>query len=178
MSAAGKSFELGGIVVPITAALGLQQSISVVQGGQSTMRTMNGSVIRQTQWRKISVSLSGDGWSPPGLSALDYNSAAGLTLKCGLPRAIRSNSASITLPTARRTDTGYEPFARAHKADGTEVETSISIASHTATLGAVSGAVSYAVWYFPQLTVIATPPEESFEAGGATASWQLQAEEV
>lgn len=177
MSAAGKSFELGGIVVPLTAALGLQQSISVVQGGQSTQRTMNGSVIRQTQWRKLAVSLSGDGYAPIGLSSLDYDNPAGLVLKCALPRAVRSNSTSIALPTARRTDTGYEPFARAHLSDGTEIDTSISIASHTATVGTVSGAVSYAVWYFPQLTVIATPPEESFDASSAAASWQLTAEE-
>lgn len=178
MSHAGKSFELGGVVVPLTPALGLQQSFSFVDGGQFRGRTMNGAPIIQTQWRKLAVSLSGDGWSPLGLSALDFDSAAGLTLKCGLPRAVRSNSTSIALPVARRTDAGYEPFARAHLATGAEVDTTISITSHTATLGAVTGAVSYAVWYFPQLTVTATAPEETFDAEGAASSWSINFEEV
>lgn len=171
---AGRVFELGGVVVPMTAALDLQQQITVT-GGASTRRMMNGAALKQTQWQKLAVTLSGNGWCPLGLDALDYTGP--LTLKCGLPRAIRSQSTSIALPVARRTDTGYEPFARAHLADGREVETAVSIATHVATVTAVAGAVSYAVWYFPQITVIASPPDESFDQGGAECSWSITAEE-
>lgn len=171
---AGRAFELGGVVVPMTAALDLQQQITVT-GGASMRRMMNGAAIKQTQWQKLAVTLSGNGWCPLGLDALDYSGP--LTLKCGLPRAIRSQSTSIALPVARRTDTGYEPFARAHLADGREVETAVSIAAHVATVSAVAGAVGYAVWYFPQLTVIASPPDESFDQGGAECSWSISAEE-
>jgi len=171
---AGRAFELGGVVVPMTAALDLQQQINVT-GGASMRRMMNGAAIKQTQWQKLAVTLSGNGWCPLGLDALDYTGP--LTLKCGLPRAIRSQSTSIALPVARRTDTGYEPFARAHRADGREVETAVSIATHVATVTAVAGAVSYAVWYFPQLTVMASPPDESFDQGGAECSWSITAEE-
>lgn len=53
----------------------------------------------------------------------------------------------------------------------------MSIAAHVATVTAVSGAVSYAVWYFPQLTVIASPPDESFDQAGGECSWSISAEE-
>lgn len=171
---AGRAFELGGVIVPMIAALDLQQQVTVT-GGASVRRMMNGAAIKQTQWQKLAVTLSGNGWCPLGLDALDYTGP--LTLKCGLPRAIRSQSTSIALPVARRTDAGYEPFARAHIADGREVETAVSIATHVATVTAVPGAVSYAVWYFPQLTVIASPPDESFDQGGAECSWSISAEE-
>lgn len=170
----GKAFELGGVVVPMTAALGLQQQVAVT-GGASTRRMMNGAAIKQTQWQKLAITLSGNGWAPLGLDALDYSGP--LTLKCGLPRAIRSQSTSIALPVGRRTDTGYEPFARAHMADGREVETAVSIATHTATVTAVVGAVGYAVWYFPQITVIASPPDETFDQEAAECSWSISAEE-
>ena len=178
MSAEGRSFELGGVVVPLTAALGLQQSISRVSGGSSTRRTMNGTAIHQANWRKLAINLSGDGWAPLGIGALDYDDPAGLTLKCGLPCAVRSQSNVIALPVKRRTDAGYEPFARAHLADGREVDTPLSIVSHTATLTTVAGAIGYAVWYFPQLVVIAAEPEETFDGAGAASSWQLTAEEL
>ena len=171
---AGRAFELGGVVVPMTAALDLQQQITVT-GGASTRRMMNGAALKQTQWQKLAVTLIGNGWCPLGLDALDYTGP--LTLKCGLPRAIRSQSTSIALPVSRRTDAGYEPFAHAHLADGREVETAVSIATHVATVTAVAGAVSYAVWYFPQITVIASPPDESFDQGGAECSWSITAEE-
>lgn len=170
----GRAFELGSVMVPLTAALDLQQQIGTI-GGFSTLRMMNGGAIKQTQWSRLSVSLSGSGWSPLGLQSLDYS--VPLTLKCGLPRAIRSQSNVIALPTARRTDSGYDPFARAHMADGREVETAVSIAAHTATVTTVAGAIGYAVWYYPQLTVIANPPEETFDQTTGECAWSISAEE-
>lgn len=169
-----KAFEIGGVVVPVSAALGLQQQISVI-GGASVLRMMNGAGLKQTHWQRLAVSLSGSGWAPLGLQSLDYS--APLTLKCGLPRVVRSQSLSIALPVGRRSDAGYEPFARAHLADGREVATTVSITTHTATVTAVAGAISYAVWYWPQLTVIASPPEETFDQASGDCSWSISAEE-
>jgi hypothetical protein len=176
MSASGKTFEFGGIVVPLTAALGLQENWDMVDGGVARHRMMNGAGYIQTAWRKLAVSISGDGWSPLGLQGLDYT--APMPLKCGLPRAVRSQSAAIALPLGRRTDAGYEPFARAHLADGREIDTGISIAAHVATLAPIAGAVSYAVWYWPELVVIASEPQETFDQGGAIASWSINCEEA
>ena len=175
MSRAGKSFELGGVVVPITPALNFQQVLRPIEGGSGIVRMMSGRGVKQTAWSRKAVELSGDGWCPLGLGALDY--AAPMTLKCGVPTVARSQSTTIALPTARRTDAGYEPFARAHLPSGEEVRTAISITSHIATLTPVAGAISYAVWYWPQLTVLASPPEETFDRATGDTSWTLTAEE-
>ncbi|TVO53859.1 hypothetical protein [Denitromonas halophila] len=175
MSDAGKSFELGGIVVPFRAALGYEQQIEPI-GASSLRRTINGSAIKQTAWAgKLRVTLSGDGWSPLGLDDLDY--ALPMTLKCHMPIARRSQSPAITLPTTRRSDAGYAPFARASLAGGAEVETAVSLVGDVATCTAVGGAISYAVWYWPQLVGFAEPPTTTGSAGPGEFGWQIVFEE-
>lgn len=174
MSRAGKAFEIGGIVVPIHAALDLQQRIEPV-GGTSMLRLGLGAAVKQTVWRKHRVTLSASGWCPPGLGALDWDSP--LTLKCGLPESMTTATTSATLPAGRRTDAGYEPFARAHTAQGWQ-DTTVSIVGNAATITAVSGAVAYQVWYWPQLSVYAEPPAQDFDQSTAQASWELVCEEA
>lgn len=174
MSRAGKAFELGGLVIPITAALQLSQDVQVI-GGRSGLRFANGASLRQQAWQKLRVTLSAEGWVPLGLDALDFE--ATMTFKAGVPHALRANGNTITLPTARRTDGGYEPFARAHLPAG-DVHTEVEMVGHVATCTAVEGALSYTVSYFPQLTVWADPPEQQFDRANATASWNLALEEA
>lgn len=174
MSRTGKAFELGGIVVPVRAALKLTQQIEPV-GGSSTRRLGAGSLIKQTVWRKTRITLSGAGWCPIGVGALNWD--AQLVLKCGLPEGITSNTTTITLPAGRRTDAGYQPFARAHLA-GEWQDTPVSIAGNVATVTAVAGAIAYQVWYWPVYTVYAEPPVTSVDKDTAQASWELVCEEV
>lgn len=174
MSRSGKAFELGGIVVPIHAALDLSQQIEPI-GGTSLLRLGQGAAVKQTAWRKRRVTLSASGWCPPGLHALAWDTP--MTLKCGLPQSITSATASATLPAGRHTDAGYEPFARAHLA-GEWRDTPCSVAGNTATITAVPGAIAYQVWYWPQLTVYAEPPVETFDQATAQASWELVCEEA
>lgn len=175
MSRAGKAFALGAVVVPIHAALALRQRIEPVQAA-SLLRLGQGAGIKQTAWSgKRRITLSADGWCPPGLSGLDY--AAPLLLRCGLPDAVSSTSATITLPATRRTDAGYLPFARAHLPGGWQ-DTAVSMAGHVATCTAVTGAVGYTVWYYPELSVYADPPAVEFDGAGAAVAWELVAEEV
>lgn len=174
MSRSGKAFELGGIVVPIHAALDLQQRIEPI-GGSTLLRLGQGAAVKQTTWRKRRVTLSASGWCPPGLDALAWDTA--LTLKCGLPESITTATASATLPTARRTDAGYEPFARAHTAHGWQ-DTPMTLAGNAATITAVTGAIAYQVWYWPQLSVYAEPPAQDFDQASAQASWELVCEEA
>lgn len=173
----GIAFELGGIAVPYTVAGDIQQRIAPLPGGSSLRRMMNGDALKQTHYRKLAVQLSGEGWCPLGVDALDWDNPAGLVLKCGEPHSVLSNSNVIALPVARRTDAPYLPTARAHLANGNEVQTSISIASHTATLGTVAGAVAYSVIYFPQLVVMADPPEHTTDSAGGVSGWTLNTEE-
>lgn len=175
MSRAGKAFELGGLVVPITAGLALQQRIEPI-GGTALLRLADGGAVKQTTWRRRRVTLSADGWTPPGLAALDFDGP--LTLKCGLPTAITTQALVLALPAGRRTDAGYAPFARAHLPSGEQRDTAIALAGNGATLTAVPGAVAYSVWYWPQLTVHAEPPAESFDGSGAVVAWELVAEEA
>ncbi len=174
MSRVGRAFELGGLVVPITAALGLSQSISVM-GGRSSLRLGNGARLTQQSWEKLRISLSGDGWVPLGLDALDFE--ATMTFRAGVPHALRANGNVVTLPAARRTDTGYLPFARAHTPEG-DVNTTLEIAGNVATCAAVTGAISYTVSYYPQLTVWADPPEQQFDRANASSGWELNLEEA
>lgn len=173
MSRAGKSFQLGDVVVPITAALGLQQSVELF-GGAARLRMADGAGVAQVTWRKHRITLSGDGWAPLGLRGMSFDGP--LVLRCGLPEAVTSASNAITLPAARRIDAGYEPFARAHTADG-DIDTAVSLAGNVATCTAVSGAIGYSVMYYPQITVLADPPATSFDRGGATSSWEIVCEE-
>ena len=168
------AFELGAVKVPMTAALGLQQQCAPI-GGNTVLRLGNGAAVKQTTWRKQRITLTGDGWVPPGLGGLDYDGQ--LLLKCGLPEAIASTIVTVTLPAARRTDAGYLPFARAHL-PGRDVETAVSMAGNVATVTAVTGAQAYTVWYYPQLTVICEPPQTTFDGAGAAVAWELVAEEA
>ncbi len=174
MSSNGKAFQLGAVVVPIHAALSMQQTIESF-GGHTVLRLGDGGAVPQTVWRKLRVTISAEGWSPPGLRALNFD--APLTLKCGAPTSIASTSNVITLPTARRTDAGYLPFARAHTEAGWS-DTPVAVVSNTATCTVVSGALGYSVWYYPELYVVCEPPAESFDRSGAAVSWELTAEEV
>jgi len=173
---AGQAFTLGGIDVPFRAALGHTQQIETL-GASVTRRTISGGAIKQTVWRgKKRITLAGTGWAPVGVDEIDYTGQ--LTLKCAIPVAVRSNAASITLPTTRRSDSGYEPIGRAHLASGEEVETSVALVGDVATCSTVSGAVSYAVWYWPQFIVFADEPTQTGDAGAAEFGWQIVCEEV
>lgn len=175
MSRTGKAFEIGGIVVPLRAALALSQQIEPV-GGSVTRRLGQGALIKQTTWRKSRITLSGSGWCPIGVGALDWD--APQLLKCGLPEGITSAATSITLPAGRRSDAGYEPFARAHMSDGEWRDTPVGIAANVATVTPIAGAIAYQVWYWPVFTVLAEPPVTSVDKATAQASWELTAEEV
>ena len=176
MSDPVKSFELGGIVGPLRAALAYDQQIEPI-GASSVRRFVDGSAVKQTVWGgKLRISLSGDGWAPLGLHDLDYT--APLTLKCGTPEAIRAQVPAITLPATRRSDTGYAPFGRAHLANGSEVETPVALVGNVATCTAVAGAIGYAVWYWPQITGFAEPPTRTSSAARAEFSWQIVVEEA
>ncbi|MDO9596738.1 MAG: hypothetical protein Q7J47_03360 [Azoarcus sp.] len=174
MSRDGKAFQLGAVVVPIGAAMSLTQRIETF-GGRNRLRFSNGAGLNQVAWQKQRITLSGTGWCPLGLGALNY--AAPLTLKCGKPVSLTAASNILTLPTTRRTDAGYLPYAWAHLPDG-PVNTPVVLAGHVATCTPVAGAVAYSVMYYPEISALCDPPAETVEAGGAVVSWELTAEEV
>lgn len=169
------SLIVGGLVIPALAALDLVQTYEPI-GGSSLLRMMSGAAKKQTHWQKLRTRISAGGWVPPGLAGLDY--AASMQIACIAPRAIDGAGTSIAIPAARRADAGYTPRGFAYLASGLQVETTIGLAGNTATLGAVAGAASYSVEYWPLLTVFADPPVITGDVRRANHSWELSAEEI
>lgn len=169
--------KIGAHYVPTLAALELEQSYEPI-GGESIFRTMNGTGLKQTTWRKTRVTTSGSGWLPAALETLDTTQPH--VLACVTPRAVPAVFATrqATLPAARRSDAGHTPWGIAILADGNAVKTAATLAGDVATLTAVSGAVDYHVMYLPQLTVWASRPTDTGNRGDATYRWELICEEV
>lgn len=163
----------GGVEIPQTAALDLSQTYEPL-GGSSLLRMSDGSGVKMTRWTKTRTSISGAGWIPPGLDAIDYS--AQIVVDCVAPRAVLSATTAATIPAARRPDVA--PWAFAIMSDGRQVPTTCSMVVDAATAGAVSGAVRYVFQYLPRLTVFADPPRSSYDVAAAAASWSIDAEEV
>jgi hypothetical protein len=168
--------KIGSIEIPTRAGLDLEQTYEPI-GGEITLRTIDGSGIRQQTWKKTRTTISGGGWTPPGIATLD--TASSISIACIVPRAIACNaSRQATLPTARRTDSGHTPWAIALMADGGTVQTPVTIATNTATADAVTNAIGYQVLYFPLLSCWVDRPSESGQRGEASYRWEITAEEV
>lgn len=165
---------LGGVRVPLHSVLDFEQSYSAIEGGR-VLRMTDGAGVKTVHWRKISTTVSAGGWIPPGLLALDYDEP--LVMRCAAPRAIVTAATVVTLPAARRTDAGHEPYAAA-LVEGDWQAAELDIAGDTATITPVAGAGAYRVSYYPELTVFASPPEESGDLTRADYRWSIEAEEV
>lgn len=167
-------FELGTIKVPLESVLNFSQSYSPLSS-RASVRMADGTAVVRQNWAKIKTVISGDGWAPAGLDGFD--DTAQHVLKCGAPRRVASTALAIVIPSARRTDTGYEPWGYA-LVNNEQVSTTIaSTVSNTVTLTAVTGATQYYVEYFPQITVFAQLAESS-GSGDVRSAWRLEAEQV
>lgn len=170
-----RSLILGGVEVPLLAALEIRQAYEPLQA-TNRRRMADGSAKQRTRWSgKRRTTLSGRGVIPLGLDALDYSQP--LTLSCIEGVGICSASPNIVLPAARRADAGSEPFGRARIGHEWHA-TPVNMVGHTAELTPVAGAIQYQAVYFPELLVFADPPQESKGGRGPDFSWQLTAEEV
>lgn len=179
------TFELGGIICPITAAMALSHAYSPL-GGTVVLRMLDGGAVKQQHWEKLAVAIRGEGVLPPGLENLSYKDP--LVLKCG---AIRGSTAlsRLTIPIAveRRVDAGFTPEGFGWVPDPDEPTLGAWVASpvvintgppDTADVDAVAGATQYRVTYFPQITVFADPPEVDNDLHGKAISWTINAEQV
>lgn len=168
--------KIGALEIPNRAALDLDQTYEPI-GGESILRTMSGAGIKQITWSKLRTVIQGGGWSPPGLEGIDTTTQQ--TVACLVPRSLFANaSRQVTLPTARRSDAGAEPWAWAIRPDGSIVNTGMSLAGDLATADEVTGAIGYQIQYYPLLTCWISRPSESGVRGDATYTWTLTCEEV
>ena len=173
MSVFIRALILGGIEIPLDSVHSLNQvydprdvsSIHHMGDGGIQKQTLAGTI------GKIKTSISGSGTIPVGLQGVTFSGP--LLLKCHQHRAISSATRVITLPAARRGDTGSEPYGRAYV--GNEwVATGIGVVGNTATLDEVTGATQYQAVYFPEITVIIEGggPRE-LRARGNKSSWSM-----
>ena len=144
-------------------AISYSQDIQPI-GGFSTLRMMDGGGVKQTNWVKYQVSISGSGGLPLGFEGLDYSLP--ITLKCGAPAALKNTTNSFTLP-PHRTDEGYAPVVLKH-VDGVWVS--------LATAGTPD---EYMCIYYPELTCFFEPPKSGYAWDASSPStWALSGETV
>ncbi|MGK1439225.1 hypothetical protein ACRE81_26510, partial [Klebsiella pneumoniae] len=62
---------LGG--VPIVLHAGAPVLSEEPVGGETSMRMSDGALVSMTHWERVSGTISGNGWMPPGLHGLDYS---------------------------------------------------------------------------------------------------------
>jgi len=169
-------FSLGGIDVPIECFADFEQSYDVLTSS-SILRMSDGSAIKQTAWGgKLKINTSGSGWAPLGFTGLNFENP--LLFKCAKPRALDGATEIITLPAARRTDSGYTPIGFA-VVDNELVETPIdSLVANVATLITVANATAYRVHYWPEISVFVKEPAENWNKSGNSHGWSFEAEEV
>ena len=164
---------IGGVIIGLDAAHDLTQTYEEV-GGRTLRRKLDGAALLQRNWGKIRTVISGRGRLPDGLEGLDYTTS--MTIDCMAPRSVWGSSTTIVIPAARRTS-GWVPHAYAIVA-GQHVRTSLTIATNTCTLTAVTGAQGYLVAYYPSLSMYAEPPRQTFGGRGPSAGWEIVAEEA
>lgn len=171
------SFEIGALVVHPVAGFDLQQDYAQI-GPESIQRAISGRGIKQMTYERLKVTTSGSGWMPAGLQSLDRSQQH--VVKCIKPQMIPANFSTrqATLPSKRRTDTGFTPWGYAIKSDGSAQKVGVTLVGDVATVESVSGAVAYAVGFFPQITAWLMAPADSGDMGTATYRWEIVAEEV
>jgi len=170
--------KIGSIDIPLLAALDIEQNYEPI-GGETVVRTIGGTAVKQMTWQKLRTTISGSGWIPAGLASLD--ASAQLVIGCVVPRSVPCVFATrqATLPSARRSDSGHIPWGLAILADNTVVTTTASMAGNVATVAAVTGAVAYQALYLPSLTCwLMRRPTDSGNRSDASYRWEITAEEV
>lgn len=171
-----KTFILAGLKLVFENHLELSQDYDEEQASRIT-RHADGSARKQVAWSdKIKTVLTGSGWIPPGLEMLDYGST--MEMACISAKGVTSASNIITIPAARRADTGFEPYAIAH-VDGARIDTDInSLVANVATVEDVNGASHYTVFYYPKITVFASLPKQRHDVIADRYTWTLEAREA
>ena len=169
-----RTLVVDGITVPVWASTDLTQEYRPLQA-VTRRRLADGSAIQRSLWTgKTATTIAGGGFAPSGLQAVDTSDS--FDIWCIEPIAINGASNVFTLPAARRSDTGSEPFGFAVVGEQL-VETPCGVVTNTATLTTVIGATGYQVRYFPILTVFADPIREDLNRGSGFG-WTLEAEEA
>ena len=168
-----RALIVAGIEVPLDAAHELEHGyeslarseIVPMSDGSHIIETLDGSQ------DKLKVTIRGRGTVPVGLQGVAFDGP--VLIKCAGPRAITSASRVITLPAARRSDVGSEPYGRAY-VGGEWVSTPVSPAGNIYTLDEVANAKHYQCVYFPEiLAVIEGGGVIESRSRGSNSTWSM-----
>lgn len=170
-----RTLVIGNVVVPVQSA----RSVIVAYedfGGFTwpPLRMQDGAGVMQQSWAKLRLRISGDGIVPVAFAGLSRT--AQHVLKSPASRSVHGDTNVITVPAARRADTGYVPRGFA-VVNGLYYATPLSMAGDVATLTAVPGASGYGVIYWPQLSVFIAV-SQSVDSAKSGHSFVLEAEEA
>lgn len=164
---------IAGISIAFDSAYQINQSYEPL-GGVNSLRMMSGALVQQSHWRKTKTVINGSGRYPDGLDAVNFDNT--ISIQCMAPRSLAGASNVFTLPAARRTDFVESGYALVN---GVLVKSTISVVANVATVGTITGASGYQVFYYPVLTCYAgLGVSKQFAGRGTVAGWSLTAEEV
>lgn len=162
---------LGG--VPIVLHAGAPVLSEEPIGGETSMRMSDGALVSTTHWERMSGTISGNGWMPPGLHGLDYRQP--LELRSTKVHSIVGAGLAHTLSGTPRPDVA--PWGQALVGDDW-IDTPCTVLDGVATLSAVLGATLYKVCWMPVYSVKARRPSETQDSGTASHSWSITWEET
>lgn len=166
---------VGGVTVPVYAMTNISQQYGDISA-RSRKRTADGTLVIRSLWSgKLSTVITGAGLIPAGLQDIDFDSD--FELSCIAHRAVNSATNTITIPAARRADTGSEPYGRALVGAKWIATPVTGIVANVATLTPVTGASLYQCVYFPKITA-AGDLTEGKPQHGPLFGWTLTAEET
>lgn len=158
--------------LPIVSAFDVRQSIDLIEA-KTLLRTLNGTGILQSRWKKLQSTITGSGWLSDGLEAV--NTDVAVTVACVASLSVASLTPVITIPRAFRVDSGYAPQGAAI-VDGQSVATPVLLAGPVATLTPVAGASLYHVVYCPVINGFITISRQ-FDDANQAHSWTIEVQE-
>lgn len=162
---------LGGL--PIVAHSGAPEETIEPIGGNAVLRMSDGSAVKQQHWSRMSGSISGQGFMPPGLDGLDYTQP--LELRSTKVQNMVNASPTFVLIGTPRPD--VEPWAQALVGEQW-VPTPSTFEDGQLTAVAVPGASLYQASWLPVYSVFGNKPSGSQSTGTAMHSWTFNWEEA
>lgn len=161
--------------IPLHLMAGPAQYSEQPLGGETNLRLSGGRLVTQRHWEKMSGSISGSGYAPPGLDGLDF--ALHHELRSTKTRTLQGTGTSFTLPAAPRPDKA--PWAFAFLPGRSDpVATPCAAVGRSVTVTAVPGASAYQVWFMPMYIVKCSRPNEGQDSSSSMFSWTLSWEEA
>lgn len=164
---------LGGIALHLQA--GPAQYSEQPLGGETSLRLSTGRLVTQRHWEKMSGSITGSGFAPPGLDGLDFSLHH--ELRSTKTRTLQGVGTSFVLPFDPRPDKA--PWAFAFLPTQKEpVATPCAAVGRAVTVTAVPGATGYQVWFMPMFIVKCSRQTESQDSSSSMFGWSLNWEEA